>query len=128
MPDRAEGLRQAAKARHEATAARVETALEALRRHAKPVNFGELARTAGVSRSWLYRHADVREKVEQLRSAPRLRQRRQLSQRASTDSLRQQLHAYRQELARLRAENAALKEQIARQLGTARAASVTQVT
>lgn len=47
------------------------------------------------------------------------------AQRASVESLRQQLHAYRDEIARLRAENQALNEQLARHLGAARAAAVT---
>lgn len=40
--------------------------------------------------------------------------------------LRQQLHAYREEIARLRAENRALTDQLARRLGTERADNVTR--
>jgi regulator of replication initiation timing len=43
-------------------------------------------------------------------------------QRATIDSLRQQLRAYRGEIARLRLENQTLREQLAYHLGTQRAA------
>jgi hypothetical protein len=47
------------------------------------------------------------------------------AERATADSLRQQLHTYRHELARVRAENQALREQLARRLGADRATAVT---
>ena len=128
MPERAEALRRAARARHDGAAARAEAALEALQRQASPVNFGQVAKAAGVSRCWLYRQPELRQKIERLRGEPPQKRRpSQGTQRASADSLRQQLHVYRDELARLRAENTALKEQLARQLGAARAASVTRI-
>ena len=128
MPERADTLRRAARARHDDTAARAEAALEALQRQARPVNFGQLAKAAGVSRYWLYRQPELRQKIERLRGElPQKQRRSQGTQRASADSLRQQLHTYREELARLRAENTALKEQLARQLGVARAASITRI-
>ena len=40
-------------------------------------------------------------------------------------SLRQQLHAYREEIARLQSENRILRDQLAHKLGEARATSVT---
>ena len=128
MLDRSEQLRLAARARHETTAMRAQAALQALQRAAKPVNFGQLAKVARVSRSWLYRQPEIRREVERLRDASARRgQGPQGVQRASADSLRQQLHTYREEIARLRAENAALKDQLARNLGATRAASVTNI-
>jgi uncharacterized coiled-coil DUF342 family protein len=50
---------------------------------------------------------------------------KELTMSGGLDSLRQQIHAYREEIARLSKENQALYEQLARQLGTARAAAVT---
>jgi regulator of replication initiation timing len=47
------------------------------------------------------------------------------AERATTDSLRQQLHTYRQEITRLRAENQTLREQLTRRLGAERAAAIT---
>ena len=127
MADRVERLRQAAQERHDATSARARQTLDALRRDAQPITFRHLAKTAGVSRSWLYRQPELRQEIERLRGSPPARTTSaQSSQRASADSLRQQLHIYREEMTRLRAENGALKDQLARQLGMVRAASVTK--
>jgi DNA repair exonuclease SbcCD ATPase subunit len=126
MPDRIEVLREAAQARHDATLRRAEATLRTLVRHGAPITFRGFADAAGVSRSWLYRQPQLREQIEQLRQqrssrAPTVPS----AERASTDSLRQQIQTYREEIARLSKENQALYEQLARQLGTARAAAVT---
>ena len=63
-----------------------------------------------------------------MRETSPLPEQRGQAQRASAGSLRQKLHTYREELARLRTENTALKEQLAQRLGEARAASVTKRT
>ena len=47
------------------------------------------------------------------------------AERATTDSLRQQLSTYRDEISRLRTENQELRDQLARHLGAARAAAAT---
>lgn len=126
MPDPADCLRDAAQARHDATLRRAETTLRMLARHGAPITFRGFAELAGVSRSWLYRQPELREQLEQLRQqrssrAPAVPS----AERATTDSLRQQIHAYREEIARLSKENQALYEQLARKLGAVRAAAVT---
>lgn len=127
MVERHDALCRAAQARHAATLRRAEDALRTLARRGEPITFRRLAETAGVSRSWLYGQTDLRVEIERLRQ-PRPSGNRPLppSQRATIDSLRQQLHAYREELARIRTENQILKDQLARQLGAARAASITR--
>jgi len=126
-PDRVERLRQAAQDRHDTTLARASRALQHLTDAGQPITFGGLARAAGISRSWIYRQPGLRHQIEQLRqSPPQPTATTRPSHRASDDSLRQQLHLYRNEITRLQAENHALKEQLARHLGTARAASVTK--
>ena len=47
------------------------------------------------------------------------------AERATTESLRQQLRTYRDEISRLRTENQELRDQLARHLGAARAAAAT---
>jgi len=97
VPDRAEQLARAAKARHEAATARALATLQALSRQTTPVNFSQIAKAAGVSRSWLYRQTDIREQIERTRQTQPRTQPSKNPQRASSDSLRQQLHTYRDE-------------------------------
>ncbi len=127
MPDRVQRLREAAQARHAATLRRAEAALRVLASRGEAVSLRGLATAAGVSRSWLYRQPELREDVERLRRCtPAHRHSVPADQQATVESLRQQLHAYREEIRRLRVENQALNEQLARHLGAARAACVTK--
>jgi transposase-like protein len=112
-------LAQANARRHQAALAAARHAIEQSQREGTAINYTAIARTAGVSRTWLYRQDQIRDLISQLRhqhpppAAP-------AAQRASTSSLRQRLDAARAEITRLRAENRSLREQIARQLGLQR--------
>lgn len=125
--DRVQRLRDAAQARHDATLRRAEQAVERLTRRGGPVTYRHVAEVAGVSRSWLYQQHELRQRIDELRnqSATKPRTAVPSAERATTDSLRQQLHTYRQEIARLRAENQQLREHLARRLGTERTAAIT---
>lgn len=126
MTDRVERLREAAQARHDDTLRRAQSTLRSLARRGEPITVRGVASAAGVSRSWLYRQPQLLAEIDRLRQPRPVRERSvPAAQRASVESLRQQLHAYRDEIARLRAENQALNEQLARQLGAARVAAVT---
>ena len=126
MTDRVDRLREAAQARHEATLRRATTALQRLARRGEPVTFRRLAETAGVSRSWLYRQPQLRDEIALLRDTTTGRPGNLPAvERATTDSLRQQLRTYRDEVTRLRTENQELRDQLARHLGAARAAAAT---
>jgi len=126
VTDRVQRLREAAQSRHDTTLRRAQDALHRLASRGEAVSYRRLAELAGVSRSWLYSQPELRQQIDQLRGRPA--DRRQLipaAERATTESLRQQLHADRDELKRLRAENQELREQLGGHLGTARAAAVT---
>lgn len=127
MPDRVQRLREAAQARHEHTLARAEEAIRRQRRRGGTVTYRSLAEAAGVSRSWLYRQESLRQQIDQLRdySATRARTAVPSAERATADSLRQQLHTYRAEITRLKAENQEVREQLARRLGADRATAIT---
>ena len=126
MPDRVDRLREAAQARHEATLRRATNALQRLARRGEQVTFRRVAETAGVSRSWLYRQPQLREEITRLRDTTTGRPGTlPAAERATTDSLRQQVRAYRDEVSRLRTENQELRDQLARHLGVARVAAVT---
>ena len=127
MTDRVDRLREAAQARHEATLRRATNALQRLARRGEPVTFRRLAETAGVSRSWLYRQPQLRDEITRLRDTTTGRPGTlPAAERATTDSLRQQVRAYRDEITRLRTENQELRDQLARHLGAARVAAVTR--
>jgi uncharacterized coiled-coil protein SlyX len=115
-----------AQARHEQTLRRAEAALNSLARRGEPVTVRGVADAARVSRSWIYQQPRLLAEIDRLRQPRRDKQRAvPASQKATIDSLRQQLHAYRDEITRLRAEIAYLREQLARQLGAARTAAIT---
>jgi len=118
--DNSRFLAQAAAERHQATVARAQAAIEKLDRSGHTVTFSAIAQAAGVSRSWLYRHPDTRDLITRLRS------RRSpaattppAAQQATTESLRQRLHTTRAEISSLRAENIALRDQLARRTNIA---------
>jgi hypothetical protein len=127
MPDRVDRLREAAQARHDVTLRRASSALQRMDRRGEAVTFRRVAEAAGVSRSWLYRQPQLREEINRLRNSSAGRPGNLPSaERATADSLRQQLRTYRDEISRLRTENQELRDQLARQLGAARVAAVTR--
>jgi uncharacterized coiled-coil DUF342 family protein len=126
MSDRVERLREAARTRHETTLRRAENALQRLVKRGDAITYRRLAEAAGVSRSWLYRQPALRQEIDRLRASANRPGRLPAAERATVDSLRQQLRAYREEITRLRSENQELREQLARHLGAARAAAVTR--
>ena len=63
-----DNLRHAAARKSAAAQTRAESALREMIRHQQPITFRGLAHTARVSLDFLYRHADLRRRVEQLRA------------------------------------------------------------
>ena len=111
---------EAANARHRQTALRsARVAIDSLQRSGSTITFTAVSKTAGVSRTWLYEQADLRQLIGRLRTAPPPPA--VDNERASTESLRRMGEGLRLELNRLREENGLLREQMARQLGTQRA-------
>jgi hypothetical protein len=104
-------------------------AVETIRRcdaAGEPITFISIAQAAGVSRSWLYRQADLRAEIDRLRTSTTATTRPVPSaQRASTDSLRRRLEGTLDEIQRLKVENHQLREQVARRFGQQRADSLT---
>jgi hypothetical protein len=117
----ADSLAKANASRHRAAVVAAHGALDQICREGRAVNFGAVSRAAGVSRTWLYGQADLRDRIASLRSAPLPAPSPEATTRASISSLRQRLESARAEISRLRAENSALLDQLARQLGAQRA-------
>jgi len=65
---RAQALRQAAQAKHQAATKRGETALRKLVKSGEEISFRAVASAAGVSVDFLYRHPQLRQRIEHLRS------------------------------------------------------------
>ena len=115
-----DNLARANARRHQSALAAAHVAIERLVREGRAVNFGAVARAAGVSRAWLYRQGEISETITRLRCSSSSTS-AFAARRASTDSLRQRLDTARDEITRLRAENSALRDQLARHLGLRRA-------
>ena len=101
--------------RHDAALSAVRQAIGDLQRSGGTITFAAVAKASGVARSWLYDQADVRQLIGRLRRTappPAVD-----NERASTESLRRMAEGLRLELGRLREENKALRDQLARQLG-----------
>ncbi len=115
-------LRLAAAARHDAAVGRARSALEALDRSGHSLTFSAVALAAGVSRGWLYNQPDLRSTITRLRTgSSRSTPPVPAAQRATPDSVLRRLDAARDEVTRLRSENAVLRDQLARSLGDQRA-------
>ncbi|CPX11550.1 MULTISPECIES: DUF6262 family protein [Mycobacteroides] len=111
-------LAAAAAARSDAAESRARRALIKLENAGEPVTFVSVARAAAVSTSFLYQHPELRRVIEKRRTQAESR-RRPDTQTASAASLRTKLHvALRRnrdladEVAALRAENAALRSRL----------------
>ncbi len=115
-------LRLAAAARHDAAMGCARCALEAMDRSGHSLTFSAVAMAAGVSRGWLYNQPELRSTITHLRTASsRSTPSVPAAQRATTESVLRRLDAARDEVTRLRSENAALRDQLARSLGDQRA-------
>jgi hypothetical protein len=65
--DRIATLRQAAAAKRDAAAARAEAGIRALAKTGQPITFRAVAAAGGVSVDFLYRHPELRARIERLR-------------------------------------------------------------
>jgi chromosome segregation ATPase len=119
--ERAAPLLESARQRHDDARRRTVEALRRLDASGASVTVAAVARVAGVSRAWLYRQHDLLPTIEHLRQRPATTaSRRPSAERASTDSLHQQLDALRARCSELQAENQQLREALARRLGARR--------
>jgi len=111
-------LRAAADKRDAATRRTVAVIAEFARTGAN-VSVALVAHSAGVSRSWIYEQADLLAEIDRLRERT-AKVPIPVAQRASDESTRQRLDAACGEIRRLQAENAMLRDQVARTLGEQR--------
>lgn len=129
QPNNSHHLVAAAHRRSCATMERAETALTTAERSGVGMSVAELARTAGVSRAWLYAQPELRNRITQLAGKSRTRPPNAgtpvpVEQRATTASAHTRLEIALARNRKLAAENVELREQLARSLGDARAGRV----
>lgn len=114
-------LLAAARQRSDQARERAKKALKQLDQTTQPATVSELARTAGVSRSWLYTQPDLLEQLQQRKhlgkTAPT-----GTSVRTSEASMHRRLELAHQRIRQLRAENRRLQERLARAHGALREA------
>ena len=120
--DNSHHLQRAAAARHDAAVTRAHSSIEQMDRAGSAITFTAVADAAGVSRGWLYNQTDLRATIAGLRHNGKTAAVTVMpaAQRATNDSLLQRLDGARDEISRLRADNANLRDQLARTLGEQR--------
>jgi hypothetical protein len=121
-PDNTVPLVAAAHRRHETTRGRALEALRDLDRKGTPITFETVARTARVSRSWLYSQPDIRIEIARLREATRRAPAPPIParQRASDSAILARLEAALDRNRKLTEENQRLRHQLAQLLGERR--------
>ncbi|MGH9266552.1 MAG: DUF6262 family protein [Acidimicrobiales bacterium] len=114
MTDTPSSLAAANSRRHDIALSAARRAITELQADGTAVTFTAVAQASGVARSWLYDNTEMRHLIGRLRgAAPGPRH----DERASAASQRSIAETLRLEIARLREENKALRDQVARQLG-----------
>jgi hypothetical protein len=128
MPaDNTQHLLAASRRRAEDTHQRALAALRRMDTAGDPITFEAIAREAGVSRSWLYTHNDLRTEIQRLRDRHRPAPPPPTPpdrQRASTASLLRRLQAAAERIRRLEDDNRQLREALAAALGHRRTAAI----
>lgn len=119
--DNTHHLLAAARQRSDKARQKVEEALKQLDQTTQPATVSELARTAGVSRSWLYTQPDLLEQLQQ-RKRPDKTSPSESSIRASEMSMHRRLQLAHQRIRQLTDENRRLQDRLARAHGAIREA------
>ena len=106
-----EGLAIAARSRRESTIRRVSAAIQSLVAEKKVINFNSVAKAANVGKTWLYKEAEVKEKILSYRgkSTEVKISNKSVSNSDSKDALFRML---KERVKQVEAENRDLKKQI----------------
>lgn len=116
----------AAARRHELTRSKAIQAIRELDDAGSPVTFESVARTASVSRSWLYTQLDIRTEVQRLRDLGRRAPTTAVPahHRSSDASLLRRLEAANARIRDLAEDNQRLRHHLAQTLGQLRAVGI----
>jgi Mg2+ and Co2+ transporter CorA len=119
--DNTHHLLAAARQRSNKARQQAEEALKQLDQTTQPATVSELARTAGVSRSWLYTQPDLLQRLQQ-RKQPGKAPPTGSSVRTSEASMQRRLQLAHQRIQQLTDENRRLQDRLARAHGALREA------
>jgi hypothetical protein len=120
--DNSHHLAIAARTRSRTTRERSLAAIQTMIDTGQEITFDAVATTAGVSRSWLYGAADLRDRIIELRAMTRSTTKSPPPpQRATETSLLTRLEVTQERLRQVTADNAALRAQLEQALGVIRA-------
>jgi|ERR1700722_10319368 len=122
-PDNSSHLAAAARRRSQQTADQARKAIRRLDRQGQAINIQAVAQAAGVSRSFIYRHQELRDEIDRLRPKHFTAEARlPVALRATEDSHQARTETLRAEIVRLTEENRWLRQQAETLLGERRAA------
>ena len=123
MADRSQAIRAGARRKREQAVVRASATIRELDERGESITFQSVARHAGVSRQWLYEHAELRSEIERLRDGTWTSQNTvPAAERSSLASLKKRLATLADENRGLRQEIKDLKTELALAYGTRRAA------
>jgi hypothetical protein len=112
--ERTGAIRAAAATRSDDAAGRARRVLREMGKRGSAVSFAAIAAAAGVSRQFLYTHAELRREIEHVRTQQHGElSRLPVAERASDASIRRRLRAALDDNQRLREENTRLREELA---------------
>jgi len=125
--DNTAALAAATQRRAQSTRQQARDAIQNLDHAGSPITYASVAHAAGISRALLYRDPQLREQINRLRTSATRSPRQPAAQRMSQASRDELLTTLREEVQALRAENHALRLQLATRIGENRAAHRTPV-
>lgn len=105
------GLQESAKRKREQALEKVEVGIKKLIKEQRPINFNTVAEASDVSKAWLYKQPEVRQRIEHLRSQVGSRQKTPPKNRASDESLKAIIQTLKARVKRLEEENRDLRQQ-----------------
>ncbi|MBT9314133.1 DUF6262 family protein [Leptothoe spongobia] len=107
----ADGLRRNAEKKRQETFEKVDKAIRKLVKEKKAITFNAVAEAASVSKAWLYKEPDVKERISQLRDQSSVKGKTPRAVSASEASLRKLTVTLKARIKRLEAENIDLRRQ-----------------
>lgn len=118
-PRNTQGIKAAAQRKREAALAKTEAALKKLVKEKRFINFETVAETAGVTRAWLYKQPEIRNRIEVLRAQQHSKQALPPPLRATDESKAVLVAELRKQNKELRAKIQALKQELENAYGQA---------